>query len=152
MPWVSDKRIARLEERTRKVEEWEHTLGHTLTPRWLYNALVDTVSEHARKLFATTSELHASIKALQEDNRKLRFDLQATRTAVFAQAYNEGDDNDRIDALQTEVDLRMKARISSILQVNSKLSKLSEALGLIWDPEKGDYVANKPKKATRKAK
>ena len=60
--------------------------------------------------------------------------------------------SDRIDALQTEVDLRMKARISSILQVNSKLSKLSEALGLIWDPEKGDYVANKPKKATRKAK
>jgi len=57
-----------------------------------------------------------------------------------------------VDTLQTEVDLRMKARISSILQVNSKLSKLSEALGLIWDPEKGDYVANKPKKATRKAK
>jgi len=121
MAWVSDKRIARLEERTRKVEEWEH-------------------------------KLQDCIKALQEDNRKLRFDLQATRTAVFAQAYNEGDDNDRIDALQTEVDLRMKARISSILQVNNKLSKLSEALGLIWDPEKGDYVANKPKKATRKAK
>lgn len=90
---------------------------------------------------------------LSEDVRSLQNSVHILQKAVLAMlSAPENDSCDRLDTLQAELDVRMKARITSILSLNSKLAKLAGAMGMKWDTENGDFIPDNTKKTKKEAK